>query len=123
LDFLSFALAEQERKNDLMARITGPDRDDAVKALNLYRQLYGGGEKQQPVQMSYVGTKDPVSGLEERTPVAFDPNTGAWQKMPEGSDKQAAITPERIAETAKARGMTVQQVTDLLKQNGYSVPS
>lgn len=76
------ALDEQKRKNDLMSRITGTDRDDAAKALDLYRQLYNTGEKQQPVQMSYVGTKDPVSGLEERTPVVFDPNTGQWQRMP-----------------------------------------
>lgn len=53
-----------------------------------------------------------------KTEVAVDPVTGKTVR-PQGAPVQ--ITKEKIAQTAKARGMTEQQVIDILRANGHQV--
>lgn len=79
--------AARERDRRLLALedrvINARTPEELARAAETLRMLTGRQDRQS-VQMSYTSTKDPVSGEEVRTPVAYDPNSGTWQRMPGG---------------------------------------
>lgn len=107
------ALAEQERKNGLMSRITGTDRDDAAEALRTYRQLYNQQETVKDRYMVVRGGMD-ENGIRQPDRV-FDSQSGGLVDTGGGA---TAPSFEKYAEQIRAKNVG-QVVSDEALRDGY----
>ena len=101
------------------------DEADPAKKAEIERsiRLLGGqAAPKQPFQIAMseepLNPANPTAGT-RKTPYVVDPATGVGR--PVVPQKSVPTTMDRVKETAKARGMTEQQVIEILKQNGHQV--
>ncbi len=113
--------ARTARLRDMYEAETDPAKKEQIAKT---MAVYSGRSTEAPNRFTVVpgGQEiDPKSGmLITRPSMVINNQTGDQVDM-SPRPKTPAITMDRVRETAKARGMTEDQVIELLRQNGYQV--
>lgn len=110
-----------EQESSLISQLLDADGPDAQgQLISQLRALRAQPEQQDRYTVVPGGQEVTDQGMRTVPARVFNNQTGQFVEQA-GQGQHVAITMDRVRETAKARGMTEQQVIDLLRENGHEV--